>query len=136
MLTAWMLASWPSSFPGRVSARTLRETQHTRRCVAKAEKLVAQALGRVLARNVSAGRSAEFPELLRETDAELAAMQERLKRDARMLRRARKQVRETRLQIAATALFRAGPPGDSGQEPRSPYMTLVPRWHPEHPSNN
>jgi hypothetical protein len=86
--------------------------------VARAEKVTALALGRVLARNVAAGRSVELPRLLLETDAELAAMAERLKRDVRMLRRARRQVREAQLQIAEVGAFDMAPG--------------PPAWHPEH----
>jgi ATP-dependent exoDNAse (exonuclease V) alpha subunit len=101
------------------------------------EKITARALGRVLARNVAAGRPAEYPALLAETDVELAAMQERLKRDARMLRRARRQVRETRLQIEATALYSASRLAGAGYESlAADAATGLPRWHPEHPEND
>jgi hypothetical protein len=103
----------------------------------KAEKLVARALGLVLARNVATGRSAEFPDLLLETAAELVAMQKRLKRNARMLRRAQKQIREAQLQIAAEALSRTGSPGDIERELRSLDMALgPPSWHPENRQND
>ena len=99
----------------------------------KAERITAQALGRVLARNVAAGQAVSYPELLLETDAELAAMHKRLKREARMLRRARRQVRDTQLQIAAGVLSRAGGPGDVEREFRSLDMAMgPPPWHPEH----
>jgi hypothetical protein len=123
-------------------ARTLRGMQRepgtglrpARRCVSsKAEKITARALGRVLARNVAAGRAVEFPELLRETAAELAAMHKQLKRDARMLGRARKQVREAQLRIAAGELSRVSVPGDVEREFRD---LDIPLWHPEHPGND
>ena len=103
----------------------------------KADKITARALGRVLARNVAAGRSVEFPELLLETAAELAVMHKRLERDARMLRRAREQIIEAQLQIVAEALSRTGSPGDIDQEFRSLDMTLgPPSWHPENPGHD
>lgn len=132
--------TWPTSSGSRARARETRPGTATRRCVGRPEKLVAQAVGRVLARNVAAGRSVEYPALLVETDTELAAMHKRLKRDARMLRRARKQIRETQLRIAAGALSCVGAPADARREPPGPDMAPgPPPWHPEHrlyPGNN
>ena len=111
----------------------------TGRCVSsKAEKITARALGRVLARNVAAGRSVEYPELLLETEAEIAAMlDKRRKRQARMLRRAEKaerQIRQAQIQIAAQAI---GSPGDIDREFRSLDMALgPPSWHPENPEHD
>jgi hypothetical protein len=84
----------------------------------KAEKLTARALGRVLARHVAAGRSVEYPELLLETAAELDAMLGQLKRDARVLRQARRQIREAQLQIMTRALARVSTLGDIRRDPR------------------
>jgi hypothetical protein len=54
-----------------------------------------------------------------------------------MPRRARKQIREAQLQIAARALSRASTPGDIEREFRSLDMALgPPLWHPEHPEND
>lgn len=107
-----------------------------RRCVGRPEKFTARALGRVLARNVAAGRSVEYPELLAETAAELAAMDERLKRDARALRRAREQVLDAQLRIPA-ARSRGRRRGDAGAGFLGVDMAMgPPRWHPEHPEND
>lgn len=86
--------------------------------MASADRITAEALARVLSRYVAAGRSAEFPVLLAETADELECFEERLRREARTARRARKQVREALLQIAVCGAFdmASGPPA----------------WHPEH----
>ena len=90
--------------------------------MASVEKVTAKALGRVLARHVTARRPIEYPDLLVETAAELERLEERLRRDARTARRASKQVCEVLLQVAEYSAFYAGPG--------------VPAWHPEHDSND
>lgn len=90
--------------------------------MASPEKLTAACLGRVLARHVAAGTSAEFPVLLLETADELECLEERLRREARTARRARKQVRAALLQVAESVAFDM-PPG-------------VPDWHPEASQND
>jgi hypothetical protein len=101
--------------------------------VAKPEKITARALGRVLSRHVAAGRSVEFPELLVETDGELAAMDERLRERLECVRRAREQVREAQLRITVGELSRVCAPGDAEREFRD---LDIPLWHPDHPGND
>jgi len=87
--------------------------------MASVEKVTALALGRVLSRYVAAGRAVEYPDLLLETAAELECLEERLRREARTARRARRQVRAALLQVAESVAFEG-----------------VPSWHPEHHSND
>lgn len=86
--------------------------------MASADRLTAEALSRVLARYVAAGRSVEYPDLLAETADELECFEERLRREARTARRARKQVRLALLQSAELGAF--------------DMVQGVPAWHPEH----
>ena len=77
--------------------------------MASVDRITAEALSRVLARHVAAGTSAEFPVLLAETASELECLGERLKREARTARRARKQIRAALLQIAEFGAFDMAP---------------------------
>ena len=87
--------------------------------MASADRLTAEALGRVLSRYVAAGKAIAYPDLLLETAAELECLEERLRREARSARRARKRVRAALVQIAEFGVFDMALPGP-------------PSWHPEH----
>jgi hypothetical protein len=108
----------------------------------KAEKLVALALSRVVARNLAAGRSVEYQHLLLETGAEVGVLfGRRLERDARLLRRAQEKIREAQVQLAAVAQSRPVSPDDVERDLRSLDMALgppssLPKWHPDHPQND
>ena len=100
----------------------------------KAEKLLAEAMFRVVARNMAAARSVDYQQLLAETAAEVdVLLVERRERDARLARSAHKQIREAQVQHAAVARARAAGSGDVEQEFRSLDLAPVPPWHPEHP---
>ncbi len=103
----------------------------------KAGKVVAEALARVVARNMFAGRSLAYDQMLTETAAEVdVLLDERKERDARLLRKARKQVREAQVRVAAVAESRAA--GDVERQladfDRAPLGP--PAWHPEHSEND
>ena len=98
------------------------------------KKIVAEALSRVVARNMFAGRSLAYEELLTETAAEVdVLLDERRERDARVLRRARKEVREAQVRLAAVAESHAAVERQLADFSTGPG---VPVWHPEHDSND
>ena len=100
------------------------------------KKVVAEALYRVVTRSMAAGRSLAYEQMLTETAAEVdVLLAERRERDARVLRQARKRVREAQVRLGQVAESRAA----SAVEPefRSLDMALgPPLWHPEHPEND
>lgn len=94
------------------------------------KKLVAEALYRVVSRNMAAGRSLPYDRLLAETAAEVdVLLDKRGERDARLLRRARKQILEDQARLAGAAESRAAVEFDMA--PPGP-----PAWHPEHSEND
>lgn len=102
----------------------------------KAEKIVARALYRVVARNMFAGRSLAYDQLLTETAAEVdVLLDKRRERNARLLRRARKQIVEDQVQLAAAAEARAAVDAER-QLADFDVGPGVPTWHPEHGGND
>jgi hypothetical protein len=140
--------SWPGSFLSRAPARALRTAlpnPGTGRCVGKAEKVVARALYRVVARNMAAGRSVAYDQLLDELAAEVdVLLGQRREHDVRLERQARKQLLEERVRLAAAEESRAAGAGDVEREFRRLDVTRSgldegppgpPVWHPEHALN-
>ena len=82
-----------------------------------------------------AGRSLAYEQLLLETAAEVDVLAaRRQERDARLLERAQKEIREAHMRLAVVAQSRAPGSGDVEQEFRSLALGL-PSWHPEHPGH-
>jgi hypothetical protein len=104
----------------------------------KARKVVAVALYRVVSRNMAAGRSLAYETLLAETAAEVdVLLDKQRKRDARLLRRARRQVLEAQVRLAAVTEARARAAGDAGRQLADLEAALGPSsWHPDHPGND
>ena len=100
------------------------------------KKIVAEALSRVVARNMLAGRSLPYERMLTETAAEVdVLLSRRRERDARLLRQARKRVLEAQVRLAAVAESRAA--SEAGRELAEFDMAPgVPAWHPEHSEND
>lgn len=105
----------------------------------RAERVVAVALYPVVAGAMAAGRSVEYGQLLAETavEVERVLLERRVKRDARLLRRAQERICEAAVQLGAAAESRTASPGDVEsdveRELRDLDMALAPQWHPEHP---
>jgi hypothetical protein len=79
-----------------------------------------------------AGRSLAYDQLLAETASEVdVVLDERKERDARLLRRARKQVRDAQVRVAVVAESRAA--GDLERELAD--LLGPPVYHPEHPDH-
>ena len=131
--------NWPSSFLSRVAARALRTALRnpgTGRCVGKPEKLVARAFYRVVSRNMAAGRSVEYRQLLVEISDEVdVLLGQRREHDVRLERRARKRIVEDRVRLAAAEESCAA--GDVARQLADFDMAPgVPVWHPEHGGND
>lgn len=95
------------------------------------KKIVAEALRRIVARNMAAGRSLAYDRMLAELAVEVdELLEKRREREARLQRRARKEVREDQAVLAAVAESRAA----VGVEQE--FSSVVPSWHPEHPEND
>ena len=102
----------------------------------KARKLVALAYYRVVTRNMAAGRSLAYDQLLAETAAEVdVLLGQRREHDVRLLRRTRKQLLEDQARLAAAGESRAA--GEA--ERQLADLNTVPgppSWHPEHSEND
>jgi hypothetical protein len=103
----------------------------------KARKVVAVAMQRVVARNMAAGRSLAYEQLLAETAAEVdVLLDKRRECDVRLLRRARKQIVEDQVRLAAGAESRAAGDVERRQLAEFEMGPGVPTWHPEHDAND
>jgi hypothetical protein len=113
---------------------------------AKAEKIFALALSRVVVRNMAGGVSVEYEQLLLETAAEVEVLLDRrrgrrLEREARLACRMQELIREAQVQHAAVAQTRPVSPDDVELDLRCLDLALgplssLPKWHPDYPQND